>query len=85
MTDVRDAEGTLITSGVRVRTGNSEGTVLRVTKPDADVNEHGNPEALGPYVVVDYDDGATESWVAQNWDRQGELDHYVCTDVVVVP
>lgn len=85
MTDIRDAEGTPIKEEARVRTGNDEGTVVRITEPDGDVNEHGHPVAVGPYVIVEYDDGATEHWVAQNWDRRGELDHYVCTEVVVVP
>jgi hypothetical protein len=84
MTDIRDAEGMALAVGTRVRTGTEEGTVVRITEPDADVNEHGAPESLGPQVIVEYDNGDTEHWVAQNWDAGGELGFFRCDDVDVV-
>jgi len=84
MTDIRDAEGAPLTVGMRVRTGTEEGTVLQITEPDADVNEHNQPVSLGPQVVVEYDNGDTEHWVAQDWDKHGPLGFYRCDDVDVV-
>lgn len=85
MIDVRDPEGAPLRVGVRVRTGNAEGTVTKVMEPESDTDHYGRDVSVGPFVVVQYDDGAIEHWVAQDWGKQGQLDHYVCHDVEVVP
>ena len=62
------------------------GTVTELTDPDGDVNEYGRPVALGPYVIVDYDDGTRERWTA-TWNATGPWDDYrddyTCDDVEV--
>ena len=62
------------------------GTVIDLTDPDGDVNSYGRPVALGPYVIVNYDNGTTERWTAL-WNATGPWDDYrddyTCDDVEV--
>ena len=91
MTVVLDRNGAPITVGACVidpDTGTAGGTVTGLTDPDGDVNEYGRPVALGPYVIVDYDDGTRERWTA-TWNATGPWDDYrddyTCDDVEVAP
>lgn len=84
-TDVRDANGVRIAKGQRVAPiGDVAGTIVDVTAPAADYDDTAERDvALWPRVVVEYDDGIVESWRAVNFDRHGDLDHYVCDDVEI--
>lgn len=98
MTVVLDRNGAPITVGARVLPDPSSGAgigtvspggiVTAITDPDGDVNSYGRPVALGPYVIVDYDDGTRERWTAA-WNATGPWDDwrddYTCDDVEVAP
>lgn len=80
-TDVRDRNGLRVRKGQRVV---GDGTVVDVTGPDADYDDAaGRDVALGPDVVVEYDDGTVERWRAVNFDRRGELPFYRAEDVEI--
>lgn len=84
--DVRDANEIRIRKGVRVLPVEGvAGTVVDVTDEDADWDDGAQRAvALGPYVVVEYDDGTVERWMAQGHDRHGPYDgYYVCDDVEI--
>lgn len=93
MTEILDSNGTQITIGARVldpdpTAFSNGGVVTEITEPDGDVNEYGRAVPVGPYVVVTYDDGSTERWIAR-WNATGPWDDhrtdYTCDDVTVVP
>jgi len=92
MTEIYDSNGYRITVGARVEEPDTDGipygvgTVIQLTEPDGDVNEYGRQVAVGPFVVVEYDDGTTERWTA-SWNATGPWDDhrtdYTCDDVTV--
>lgn len=66
--------------------GEHQGVVESISDPDGDVNDYGRPVAILPRVVVRFDDGSADSFVAQ-WTARGPGDEdapYECEDLVGV-
>ena len=100
MTVMYDSHGTAITVGARVieyprdgvGTGDGPpvevGTVTAITEPDGDTDDEGRIVGIPPAVIVQYDDGTQERWVA-TWNATGPWDDhrtdYTCDDITVTP
>lgn len=85
---IKDSTGVEIKPGARVLgiNGLEIGSVTKLVPLDGDVDDEGRPVAVGPFVVVRYDDGDEERLRA-SWDAEGPWDsdnpNYTCEDLVV--